>query len=297
MLAARDVESLSMNEIARRLQDQVDGTACIFDVEKIASCVPLTVDRQFFAKKRTSNEAGHHFLQMLHRSKVIEWPNDNGGNPIRRPIREHQSIGPALGAGIGAHRVQWVLLVHCFFGCAPVNLGTRYVDKSLDFACSFDNGVGDGLSSKHVGLKEQQAVEDRAGDVGFGGEMDDDVRLLDQRIHQRRIAYIAVPKTPQRMLTLQHVLWEVFDGAGVSQNVENDDAVFGILFGEVIDQICTNESGAAGDENCTHQSPVDPARILYVNQGIARLPHPTNIRTLVGTSPNGVKSARPQADR
>ena len=67
-------------------QDQVDGTTCIFDVEKIASRVPLAVDRQFFAKKHTGNETRHHFLQMLHRSKVIEWPNDDGGNPICRPI-------------------------------------------------------------------------------------------------------------------------------------------------------------------------------------------------------------------
>src|SRR6476620_2401271 len=44
------------------------------------------------------------------------------------------------------------------------------------------------------------------------------------------------------------------------------------------------------------RSPVDPARSLYVNQRIARLPDPANIRTLVGTSPNGVKSAHPQAD-
>src|SRR6516162_8249457 len=270
MLAARDVESLSVNEIIRRLQDQVDGATCVFDMEKIASCFPLAVDRQLFIEKHTGDETGHHFLQMLHRSKIIEWPNDNGGNSIRRPVREYQSIGPALGAGIGAHRVQWVLLIHRFLGCVPVNLGTRYVDESLDFASSFDNRVGDGLSSEHVGLKEQQTIEDRAGDVGLGSEVDDDVRLLDQRIHQRRIAYIAVPKTPQRMLTLQHVLWEIFDRARVSQNVEDDDPVFGIFFGEVIDQVCTNESGAAGDENCTHQSPVDPARILYVNQGIAR---------------------------
>src|SRR5262249_58501903 len=172
------------------------------------------------------------------------------------------------GAGIGAHRVQWVLLVHRFVGCAPVNLGTRYVDESLDFASSFDDRVGDSLSSEHVGLKEQQTIEDRAGDVGLGGEVDDNVRLLDQRIDQRRIAYVAVPKTPQRMLSLQHVLWEVFDRAGVSQNVENDNPVRRISLGEVIDEICTDESGAARDEDCSHQSPVDPGRILYVNQGV-----------------------------
>src|SRR5262249_46934657 len=144
--------------------------------------------------------------------------------------------------------------------------------------CSLNDGVDDGLSTKHVGLKEQQAVEDRTGDVSLGGQVDDDVRLLDQHIHQRRIAYVAVPKTPQRMLSLQHVLWEVFDRAGVSQNVENDNPVRRISLGEVIDEICTDESGAARDEDCSHQSPVDPGRILYVNQGVARLPHPPNIR-------------------
>src|SRR5262245_5051661 len=86
MLAARDVESLSVNDIVWRLQDQVDGTTCIFDVEKIASCVPLAVNRQLFIEKHTGDKSGYHFLQMLHRSKVIERPNDNGGNSVRRPI-------------------------------------------------------------------------------------------------------------------------------------------------------------------------------------------------------------------
>ena len=43
----------------------------------------------------------------------------------------------------------------------------------------FDDGIGDGLGSKHVGLKEQQAVEDRTSNVGLGGKMDDDVSFLD----------------------------------------------------------------------------------------------------------------------
>jgi hypothetical protein len=83
--------------------------------------------------------------------------------------------------------------------------------------------------------------------------MDDDFRLLDQHIHQRGVAYVAVSEAPQRMPALQHVLGKIFDRAGVCENVENDDPVLGIFFTEVVDQVGAYESGAARDQNRTHQ--------------------------------------------
>src|SRR3984893_17005799 len=179
MLSARNVESLSVNHIVRRLQDQVNGTTCIVDVEKIASSLSIPVNRELLVENDTSDESRNDFLQMLHWSKIIEWPNDHRRNSIRCPIREHQSIGPAFGACIGAHGVQCVLLSHRLLGGVPIHLGTRDVNESLDFASRLDDCIRNRLGSKHVGLKEQQTVEDRTSNVGLGRKMDDDVSFFD----------------------------------------------------------------------------------------------------------------------
>lgn len=71
----------------------------------------------------------------------------------------------------------------------------------------------------------------RTGELGLGGEMDDDISLLGQPVHQLRVAYVAVREAPQRVLALQHVLGKIFDRAGVCQN-EKDSPVLGIFFTE-----------------------------------------------------------------
>jgi len=50
MLATCDIESLTVNEFVRRLQDQVNSAACIFDVEKIASGLAVAVNRELFVE-------------------------------------------------------------------------------------------------------------------------------------------------------------------------------------------------------------------------------------------------------
>src|ERR1700730_19269623 len=99
MLSARNVESLSVNHIVRRLQDQVNGTTCIVDVKQIASGLAIPVNRELLVENDTGDESGNDFFQMLHRSKIVERAYDNGGNPGSRPILENQSIGGAPGAG------------------------------------------------------------------------------------------------------------------------------------------------------------------------------------------------------
>jgi hypothetical protein len=89
----------------------------------------------------------------------------------------------------------------------------------------------------------------------LGGEVDDHVGLLDQRIDQGRIADIPIPEAPARMLAVQHLLRQVFDAASVGQSVDNYDPVFGIICGKAIEQVRTNEPGAAGNENSAHNEP------------------------------------------
>ena len=127
--------------------------------------------------------------------------------------------------------------------------------ETLDFAPGLDDGIGDGLSSEHVGLKEEQAVEDGAGDVGLGGEMDDHVGFVHQGVDEGRIADIAIPEAQARMLSVQHLLREIVGRAGIREGVDNHDPVFGIFGDKAIDKVGADESSTAGDENATHHEP------------------------------------------
>ena len=126
------------------------------------------------------------------------------------------------------------------------------MNEPLDLGPGFDHGVDDGLGPQHIGLEEGQAVEDRPRHVRLGGQMQDDVGLVHQHVDQGRVADIAVPEPQPRMAPLQHLLGQMLDRAGVRQQVQNDDPILGIVAREMMDEVCADEPGATGDENCTH---------------------------------------------
>ena len=68
------------------------------------------------------------------------------------------------------------------------------MNEALDALDVRQHRVGDHLRAEHVGLEEMVVVVDRPRDVRLGGEVDDDVRLLDQAVDQRGVAHVAVPE-------------------------------------------------------------------------------------------------------
>src|ERR1044072_6383881 len=98
-------------------------------------------------------------------------------------------------------------------------------------------------------------VVDRSRHVALGREVDDDVRLLDERVHERSVAHVAVPELETSVgRTLVEANRQLLDTSCVGEHVENADPVVGILVVEVTDEITPDETGAAGDEKGLHRN-------------------------------------------
>src|SRR5262249_56223944 len=129
-------------------------------------------------------EGGNGLLQVGGGAEVVEGADDDGGDLVGRPIRVHEAIGARLGARVGAHGQQRMLLVHERGARGAVDLGARDVDETVDGLLVLHHGVGHHLCPQYVRLEEGEVVVDRAGDVGLRREVDDTVGLRHEALHQ-----------------------------------------------------------------------------------------------------------------
>ena len=96
------------------------------------------------------------------------------------------------------------------------------------------------LGADDVGLNEDFRAHDGAVDMGFGGEVNDDINAFHGPVNHFGIADIAFYK-------LKVQTFEVFQVAGVGQFVENDDFVIRIFAADMTDKVAADEASAAGD--------------------------------------------------
>ena len=131
------------------------------------------------------------------------------------------------------------------------------MDEALDDLLDFSTALATVCVAHHVGLEEQPIVEDRAGDVGLGREMDDIVGFDNQRVDELGIVDVAVPEPHAGMVDLPHLLGQIVGRASIGERIEYHDAVVGIFLGDVVDEVAADEPGAPGDQHCRHHSRPD----------------------------------------
>ena len=103
-----------------------------------------------------------------------------------------------------------------------------------------------------VGPDEVAGGHDRSVDVRLGGEVHDDVRLLDERSAHRCIGDVAVHEDVPR--TVHHVV-EILAAPGVRELVERGDPPVRVRRQRVAHEVAADEAGAAGDEDVHHRMP------------------------------------------
>ncbi len=103
-----------------------------------------------------------------------------------------------------------------------------------------------------VGADEVARGHDRPVHVRLGGEVHDDVRLLDERSAHRRVGDVAVHEDVPR--AVHHVV-EVLAAPGVGELVECGDSPVRVRRQRVAHEVAADEPGAAGDEDVHHRMP------------------------------------------
>ena len=246
------VDHLALHRLHRDVEQPVQGLAVVLDIQPVALGAAVPVDGQGLAQEGGGDEPGDHLLEVLVGPVVVEGPHDDHGKLVGGPVAIDQAVGPGLGAGVGAHGHERLLLVHQVRPGGAVDLGGGDVDHPLDPILVLQDGVGHDLGAHHVGLEEDPVVVDRPGHVALGREVDHRVALADQGVHELAIADVAVPEAQAALAVvarLHVLLGKVLHVARVREHVEHHDLVIGVLLEDVADEVAANETGAAGDQD------------------------------------------------
>src|SRR5215213_3779158 len=107
-----DVDYLSAYGRDRSVNQRIQRLAVIFDIEPVSGGLAITVNRQRFAQEHARDESRHGLFEMLVWAIVIEGPDDDCRNVVRRPVRVNQTIRAALRRRIRTHRIQRMFLRH-----------------------------------------------------------------------------------------------------------------------------------------------------------------------------------------
>ena len=109
-------------------------------------------------------------------------------------------------------------------------------------------GFQQGEGADQIGFHEGRRSGDGAVHVALGGEMDEGVNLVfaQQAVHQPPVANIALDEDMPGGIGQ---IAQVVQRTGVGQQVEVDDADFGIGDQQMANEIAADETGAAGHQH------------------------------------------------
>ena len=105
------------------------------------------------------------------------------------------------------------------------------------------------MDADDAGPKERLRVEDRAVDVGLGGDVDDGVGAVDERPDDVRVRDVALDEREAGgLLGIALDGREVRAVAGVGELVEHGHARPVVAAEDLADELAADEAGAAGDQ-------------------------------------------------
>ena len=176
------------------------------------------------------------------------------GIVLRGLVEEIVAIGSVVRArtGLGGEgRFDTFGMVH--FECAIYLVGGYVVETLalIPFGQGLPiefGGLEQGERTHHVGAGEREGVLDGAVHVALGCQVDDAVHVfvLHQLIEGIKVADVHLDET---IVGTVLNIFEVGKVARVGQFVEVDNLVFGVLVDKQADNVATDKSGTASDDN------------------------------------------------
>ena len=235
VILAADVVDLAGRAL---VQDELDAGAVILGVEPLAHLLPVAVDRERLALERVRDEQRDELLGILVRTVGVGAARDRGANTVGADVGEHLQVAAGLGGAVGARGPQRIVLER---PAARLEVAVDLVGRDLDVAGVVrPRPLEQAHRSEHVRVDELLRAEDRAVDVGLGGEVDDRVAAGSGARDRVRIGDVALDE-----LVLD--AFEVRRVAGVRELVEDDDV--GAALREPPHEVRADEPGATGDEH------------------------------------------------
>ncbi len=231
-VAAADIVRLARLAAANH---RVDAPAVVLDVEPVADVAAVAVDRNRLLQQAGADHGGDEFLAVLPGTVVVGAVGGDHRQAVGMEIGSHQMIGAGLGGGVGRvggvgrgfSKRRIVVLERA------VNLIGRDVMEAaairrLPVQPSGAGGFQQREGADQIGLHEGRRPGDGAVHMAFGGEVGDGVDgvLAQQPVHQRPVANVAPhEQVPGRIGQVAQVVQR----AGVSQQIESDDAEVGVV--------------------------------------------------------------------
>ena len=242
-------------------KDVVDRGGMIGHVQPVATLETVAVERNRQVTERIGDEQRDQLLGVVIRAIRVGTARDHGIESVGNHVASDEQFAGRLGRRVRGTRCERRVL-RCVAGLdVPVDL----IRGDLEEARSAGGEAArlqKHVDADHTGRQERLGVQDGPIDVRLGGEIDDRVRLFDQRPDNRGVGDIAVHKgQPRGHLRVVANRGEIGLVARVGQLVQHRDPRAVAAAEQVADVAGADEPGATG-----HQEPVerpDPAGHIH----------------------------------
>ena len=259
------------------VEDGVDSSGMVFDIEPVAHVLAFAIDGQGFAVAYVVYEQGYEFFGELVGAVVVGAVGDDGGQAVGVVEGSHEMVAAGFGSAVGA-----VGLVLQVFGeelvavgevvlagrglggegwldAVGVGHGQRAIDfvgadmiEPLAFVLFGEalpvgfGGLQQAQRAHDVGLGEGERVFDATVHMALGGEVYDAVDTL--CLHEIHHAFkVADVHLDELVVGLGLDVLEVGEVACIGELVEVDDLVVGVFVDEEADYVAADETGSACD--------------------------------------------------
>ena len=262
------------------VEDKVDSSRVILDIEPIAHILTLPIDRKRLAVADIVDKERNKLLGELVGTIVVRAVRNDGGQTIGVVVSPHEVVARCLCSRIGAVGVVLGRFVEKLIAVSLVTLRGSYglegrldslgvvhlqstiylVGRDMVEALAFITlwktlpielrRLQERDRAHYIGLCEGEGVLNRAVHMAFGSKVDNAVNLL--VLHQL-IESLEVADIHPHELVVGLILdiFEVCEVARIGEFVEVDDAVLGILVYEQPHNVRANKTRTASDNNIT----------------------------------------------
>ena len=263
------------------MENHVNSAGMVFHEEPVANILALAINRQRLLVADVVDKERNQLFGELVRTVVVAAVRDNRRHAVGVVERAHEMVGASLRSGIRAVRrvlrrfVEEVVAVSQVMFAGTCSRRERRCDAfrmvHLEGAINFVSGdvvealalvlfgeafpvefcgLEQGERTHHVRLREGERVLDGAIDMAFSSEVDDAIDLLVLHELVERIE-VADVHLHELVVRLALDVLEVREVARVSQLVEVDNFVLGVLVHEKANHVASDKACTAGDNNRT----------------------------------------------
>ena len=247
LVVAADVVHLTD---APLMNDQIDRLAVVLHIQPVAHVFTRAIDGQRLIRQSIDDHERDELFREVIGPVVVRASRDADGKPVGAVIRQNEQVGRRLGGRIRAGGVQRRLLCEEEIGSVQGEIAVDLVrgDLMISLNTVFAAGVHQGRRADDVGLQKHARILDRAIDVALRRKVDDDIGvfLLKELVHALPVADVQFDKAE---IGIVHHIFERGQIARIGEFIQTDDAVVGILFEHMEDEIAADKPGAARNDD------------------------------------------------